>query len=245
MGPEDRLASIVIPTLNESLSEPLSKLDAYLKGIPGWRFEILVVDDSRDPHRAAVRDEILDIPPDHRVQARFVAGHRTGKGGAVRQGVESSTGSVVFIVDCDLPVPLEQFAAFLRLIDEGADAVIAERPSLRGMGRPLRVVLTYGLLVMQRGIVFQSFRFSDTQCGFKAFRGDLLRAIAARQIVDGGMFDLEYLYAAVLRGADIVTVRVRPNAETRASRVNLWSCIRRDPVDVFRIKLRGVTGGYG
>jgi glycosyltransferase involved in cell wall biosynthesis len=241
---EGRVASIVIPTLNERVSEPLSKLDDYLRSIDGWRFEVVIVDDSRDEHRAATRDEILRFPQD-RLSARLVEGPRKGKGAAVRAGVENAAGSVIFIVDCDLPVPLEQFAAFLRLIEDGAaDAVVAERPAMHGVRRPTRIVLTFGLLVMQRAIVFQSSRFTDTQCGFKAFRADLLRPIAARQIVDGGMFDLEYLYAALQRGARIVTVAIEPNAETRESRVNLWSCIRRDPVDVFRIKLRGLAGGY-
>ncbi|HXX68610.1 MAG TPA: hypothetical protein VEK07_15590, partial [Polyangiaceae bacterium] len=71
-----------------------------------------------------------------------------------------------------------------------------------------------------------------------------LRAIAARQVVDGGMFDVEYLYAAVRRGAKVVTVPVEPNAEVRTSRVNLWSCLRRDPIDVVRIKARGLLGRY-
>jgi len=243
--PEDRLASVIVPTLNERLAEPLSKLDAYLRRIEGWEFEILVVDDSRDEHRARVRDEIDRRPPDRGVRTRFIEGMRTGKGGAVRRGVESAAGSVIFIVDCDLPVPLEQFRAFLKLIEEdGADAVIAERPSMHSVGRPLRIALSYALLVMQRVLVFQSSRFGDTQCGFKAFRAELLRAIAARQSVDGGMFDVEYLYAAVLRGAKVVTVRVEPNAEIRASRVNLWSCLRRDPIDIVRIKARGLMGRY-
>jgi glycosyltransferase involved in cell wall biosynthesis len=246
VGSEGRLASIVIPTLNEKVSEPLSKLDAHLQDIDGWQFEILIVDDSRDDQRASTRDEILRQPLSSRVRARLVEGPRTGKGGAVRLGIQSASGSVLFIVDCDLPVPLEQFSVFLRLIEDGhADAVVAERPRLHGRGRPMRIFLSYGLLVMQRTVVFQSARFVDTQCGFKAFRGDLIRAIAERQIVDGGMFDVEYLYAAVRRGAKIVTVPIEPNAETRKSRVNLWSCIKRDPVDIVRIKLHGLGGGYG
>jgi glycosyltransferase involved in cell wall biosynthesis len=245
VGAEDRVASIIIPTLNERVTEPLSKLDAYLKGIDGWRFEVLIVDDSRDEHRASMREEIQRLSPGRHMQIELVEGGKTGKGGAVRRGVESASGSVIFLVDCDLPVPLEQFREFLHLIENGgADAVIAERPAMHGVRRPLRIVLTYGLLVMQRVLVFQSSRFTDTQCGFKAFRAELIRAIADRQVVDGGMFDLEYLYAAVKRGAKIVTVPVEPNPETRESRVNLWSCIRRDPIDVVRIKMRGLTGGY-
>jgi len=245
VGAEGRLASIIIPTLNETLTEPLSKLGAHLDRVEGWRFEVLIVDDSRDEHRARMREELFALPPRPRMTTQFIEGPRTGKGGAVRRGVENAAGSIIFLVDCDLPVPLEELDVFIELIDSGgADAVIAERPAIAGARRPLRIILTVGLLMIQRAVVFQSSRFSDTQCGFKAFRGELLRPIASRQIVDGGMFDLEYLYAAVKRGAKIVTVAVEPNAETRESRVNLLGCLRRDPIDVLRVKVRGLTGGY-
>jgi hypothetical protein len=45
-------------------------------------------------------------------------------------------------------------------------------------------------------LVFHSNEFKDTQCAFKAFRGDLARAIARGRIVDRGTYDLEYLVEA-------------------------------------------------
>jgi len=244
-SPLRRFVSIIVPTLNENVSEALPKLDAHLRAIEGWEFEILVVDDSPDDRRATVKAEVEARPLVGRVTVRFIEGSRTGKGAAVRLGVERAAGSVVFVVDCDLPVPLGYFTVFLRLIEEGhADVVIAERPSARNYGRPMRAFLSYGLLAMQRVITFHSSRFSDTQCGFKAFRADVLREIAARQIIEGGMFDVEYLYAATKRRAKVVTVTVVPNPEVRESRVNVWRCLRRDPIDMLRIKVRGVTHGY-
>src|SRR5580693_475934 len=40
--------SLVIPTLNEDLAEPLVMLGDYLRGLDEWTFEILFVDDSKD-----------------------------------------------------------------------------------------------------------------------------------------------------------------------------------------------------
>ncbi len=233
-----------MPTLNESVAEPLAKLRADLANIAGG-VEILVVDDSPDDRRAAVNEQVLSASADNPMQLRFVEGPRTGKGGGVQRAIELATGSVIFIIDCDLPVPLEHVAEFLKLIEGGADVVIAERPPGRNAGRPLRRVVSLGLQAVQRALVFHSSQFADTQCGFKAFRGDLLHALAAQQIVDGGMYDLEYLYVATQWGARIVTVSVETNEEVRESRINVLKCLRQDPYDILRVKAHGIARRFG
>jgi hypothetical protein len=182
---------------------------------------------------------------DARLQVRIVEGPHTGKGAAVRRGVAEARGSVVFTMDADLPVPLEHVGQFLRLLEQGADVVVAERPLDRKFDSLLRYATSRGLLLLQRAFVFHSTTFKDTQCGFKAFRGDLAREIARGQLVDGGMYDLEYLFDARCGGAKIVTVSVVPNAETRASRIDVWGCIRRDWIDVVRIRLKPMRARRG
>jgi len=238
-------ASIILPTLTEALAAPLARLQASLAAIGGGDFEILVVDDSPDDVRDGVKAEVLGASTDTHVDMRFIAGPRTGKGGAVHRGIERARGDVIFIIDCDLPVPLEHIQEFLKLIEGGADVVIAERPARRYAGRPLRRVLSLGLLAVQRAVVFHSTRFGDTQCGFKAFRASLLHEVAAKQVVDGGMFDLEYLYVAARWGAEIVCVSVSINEEIRESKINVLKCLRRDPYDIIRFKARGLTRWYG
>jgi dolichyl-phosphate beta-glucosyltransferase len=41
---------------------------------------------------------------------------------------------------------------------------------------------------------------SDTQCGFKAFRGEVAHDLFSRQILDGWAFDVEVLFIARRRG---------------------------------------------
>ena len=178
------------------------------------------------------------------VRVRLVGGPHAGKGAAVRRGIEEAQGDVIFLIDVDLPVSLEHIAQFLESIQSGADVVIAERPEDREFTGYFRWLLSRGLRVLQQAIVFHSRRFRDTQCGFKAFRAPLVREIAKQQIVAGGMYDLEYLYVALLSGANVEAVTVSTNGETRESRINTWKCLRRDPVDVARIKIRGLVGAY-
>ena len=240
--------SLVIPTYREyAFGQSLDRLLAHLGGLPLLEFEILVVDDSAAKTQAALNEEIAKRRRGLKrgMTLQLLSGPRRGKGAAVRLGVQRSTGSIVFIVDADLPVPLhniEDFVEAMRM--SGADAVVGERPRNRYSDNTLRHVLSRGLWFIQRTLVFHGSAFEDTQCGFKSFRGGALRDIVDRQIVDRGMYDLEYLYAAMRRRLDVQRVAVDSSAEVRPSRINVWRCLLLDPFDIVRFKVFGVFGHY-
>lgn len=244
----ERLVSFVIPTFEEDdLASSLDALASYLLESKTNRFEILVVDDSSDRYKSAIHDYVESRRSVHgaRLIVRALGGRKRGKGDAIRLGASASKGAVVFTMDADLPVPLTCIDAFLGLIDaEGFDVVIGERPLTRNLKEPIRYCLSRILFVVQRVFVFGGVRFHDTQCGFKAYRGDLLRDLARIQIVGGGMYDVEYLYAAHRRGAAIARVPVAPNAEWRPSKIRVLRASLTDPVDLLRVKLSGLTGRY-
>jgi dolichyl-phosphate beta-glucosyltransferase len=246
VGDARRLVSLVVPTLNEDLAEALALFGDYLRGVRGRRFEIVFVDDSNDDVRAGLRDVLRDASVPENVRVHFIDGARSGKGAAVRKGIGVTGGDVVFEIDADIPAPLDCIEEFLRLFDEDAsvDAVIAERRLDRDFSSPVRKVVSRALLVLQRALLFHSREFSDTQCGFKAFRGDVIRDIAQAQVVDGGMYDLEYLYAALRKGLRVAKITVVPTPGRRQSRINVWKCLRQDPIDLLRIKAHGVLGRY-
>jgi glycosyltransferase involved in cell wall biosynthesis len=242
-----RRMSIVIPTYEEEgISDAVDRLASHCRAIEGWELEVLIADDSKDATRARIRREIEENAARRapHTTVRLVPADRRGKGNALRHGVLASTGEVVFWMDADLPVPLENVARFVALLDAGHDVVVAERPFDRNVRQPVRFAASRVLFALQRLVVFQSKAFEDTQCGFKAFRGDLARRLARAQIVDGGMVDIEYLYAATLDHARVARVAVTPNAETRPSKIDVRTAVVRDPIDLARIKLRGLTGGY-
>lgn len=242
-----RRVSILIPTYKEErIGETLSRLAEHLAGIEDATFELLVVDDSPEPFQDEIREWIrANEAAFPRLKAHLVPGERRGKGHAVKIGARASTGDVVFTIDADLPVPLQHIEEFLRILDQtGADIVLGERPLMRNVKSPMRFVLSRALLLFQRAVVFQSTQFADTQCGFKAFRGDVMRRLAARQTVDGGMYDIELLYIAVRDGAKVAHRPVEQNPEVRPSRINVWRCIYTDPRDLFRVKIHGLAGDY-
>lgn len=233
--------SIVIPTFREEeISRTLDRLAGHLKSVQDARFEVVVVDDTSDDARAAMRSAFRHDD----VTLVVISGPKRGKGAAIRDGVLASTGEIVFTMDADLPVPLEQIDAFVARIQAGADVVVGERPMTRNLENPLRFVLSRGLYAFQRYVVFGSHVFDDTQCGFKAFRGALARTLAHKQAIDGGMYDIEYLYLAHRAGARIERVEVIPNPEWRSSKIDAWKALRRDPKDLLMVKWRAMRGDY-
>ncbi|HVR40848.1 MAG TPA: glycosyltransferase, partial [Thermoanaerobaculia bacterium] len=173
-----------------------------------------------------------------------VTGARRGKGRAVHDGIMSANGDAVALIDADLEVLLPHLTTFVERVRSGFDVVIAERTPHWRNRNLIRLFLSYGLYVGQRLFIFNSFRFQDTQCGFKAFAGPIAKKLAAKQRVDGGMYDIEYLYAAVQNALRIDQVPVGEITETRPSRLRLLKCLRTDPLDLLAIKWRGLLGWY-
>jgi dolichyl-phosphate beta-glucosyltransferase len=190
--------SVVIPALNESSRLPptLEKITNYLDTHPDWQpAEIIVVDDGsvdRTADAAAAVDQLPGIVV--RVQKHP---RNLGKGAAVRTGFGSSTGRWVLLTDADLSAPIEELAilakaASRRCIAIGSRAVarrLVETPQPRHrdlMGRAFNLMLR----------ALRLTEITDTQCGFKLFPGDLARALATAQRLDGFAFDVELLLLA-------------------------------------------------
>jgi dolichyl-phosphate beta-glucosyltransferase len=213
-GTPDPQVSIVVPAYNEALRLPhsLGLLRDYFSA-PAWSsrsFEVLIVvehstDGTLDLAREATAEQANFHVIDNRVQR--------GKGYAVRSGMRQAKGDIVFYMDADLSVPLEEIDRFLAHFEahpeddmligsrQHAASRIERRQSLlrETMGRTFNRIL--------RSLSLLPFR--DTQCGFKAFRGDSARAIFALQTIDGFAFDVEVLLLAQSLDCRITELPVR------------------------------------
>ena len=224
------LVSVVIPVLNELEIAAFIAAIADVLQRTGHAHEILLVNDG-----GPVTVE----------GARVVNGTHGGKGCAVGAGILAARGDVIVVIDADLGALLPHLSRFIDLVAvDGYEVVIAERDFDVHARKPVRFLLSRGLLLAQRLFVFQSFRFSDTQCGMKAFRGDVARAVAAKQMVSGGMYDIEYLYMAVRNQMRIAQIPVGIVKELRPSRIRLLRSLRTDPAALIGIKWRGLWGHY-
>jgi dolichyl-phosphate beta-glucosyltransferase len=135
--------------------------------------------------------------------------------------VLASTGKVVLYSDADLSTPIEDSETLLTAIAGGADAAIGSRALDRKLvllHQPwYRELMGRGYNLMVQAVLLPGLW--DTQCGFKAYRGDVARELFAELVTERFGFDVEVLYRARRRGLQIAEVPVhwRNSANSRVS----------------------------
>ena len=182
MTPEQRCLSILLPIYNEekTLVEVVRRVGAV--EVYGLEKELILVDDgSRDGSCAAIRT-IMAAPPVGITSVKIVTHERNrGKGAAVRSAIGQATGVFSVIQDADLEYDPKDLPALLSpLVDGRADAVFGSR----FLGGPHRV-LYFWHYVANKLLTFLSnmvsnYNCSDIETGYKAFRTDVLVALALR-----------------------------------------------------------------
>ena len=192
--------SIVIPAFNEEASIKngnLSQISRWLQeNCPDS--ELIVVDDGSEDstyNRASKEaNHVIAIP-------------HSGKAAAVMTGIRKAGGEVILFTDIDLDTPISEASKLLDAIGQGADIAVGSRGKNRPGAPMRRRILSRGHTLLRRALL--NLDFSDTQCGFKAFKReaalhvlnemrvyntDSMRRRSGYSVNSG--FDLEFLYIA-------------------------------------------------
>jgi dolichyl-phosphate beta-glucosyltransferase len=231
----DTALSVIIPAYNEArrlLPHLRSVLDYLRAHYPA--FELIVVDDgSQDETAAAVQAALAGEP-----RARVLAYQpNRGKGYAIRTGVLASCGAAVVFLDADLSTPIEEIPTALARLEQ-AEIVVGSRDlpasDIRGQ-QPLYRRLASEIFKWVRYLMVGLWRISDTQCGFKAYRGPVARQLFALAQVDRFMFDVEILYLAERAGLRIVEEPVQWT-DAPGSKVRFWAGLKDMVRDLWRIR---------
>lgn len=221
--------SIVIPAYNEAdrLGHTLPSVFAYLNENFADA-EVIVVDDGSIDETCAVAERAFAHAG--RVRARLMRNRpNRGKGHAVRTGLLAAQSPIALFCDADLSTPMSETPKLLAAIEgDNCDIAFGSRSldrSLIGVHQPWRRE--------QGGKVFNAIvrlatgiPFSDTQCGFKAFRMSACRPVIEAATIDRFGFDVELLYVAHLAKLKLREVAVR------------WDHNDGSKVDVARDSLR-------
>src|SRR5437764_6553743 len=165
--------SVLVPLTGRSIELPdtLESVEQYLQST-GFRFDVRVLD------------------------------KRDGDYGAMlRRGASEAKGSVMVVVDPDLPYPVSAIGDAVAMIESGAaDVVFAQGDAGPGGNALLRWLLVPVL--------------PDSALHFKAFSSDAARLLIGASKLAGAGFDLEIAYLANKYGF-------------RVERMNLGSAVRK------------------
>ncbi len=235
--------SIVIPAYNESarIGATLEKVLAYIAQ-SGWNAEVIVVNDgSRDStveivHRCAERHPALRLIEN--------PGNR-GKGYSVRNGMLNAHGEMLLFSDADLSSPIEEASRLVDAISAGADIAIGSRwlrSELQTGRQPLYRQL-FGRVFNLMLRVTLGLKYSDTQCGFKAFTRRAAQTIFPLQRIERWGFDPELLFLANKFGFTVAEVPVKW-AHSEGTRISPLRDGIRMFAEMLKIRWYAFSGKY-
>jgi dolichyl-phosphate beta-glucosyltransferase len=236
--------SIIVPAYNEEyrLPKTLDGIVAYVQARP-YRAEIMVVDDGSSDATAALVKAYSQRHPELRLVSN---GTNRGKGFSVRHGMLEARGEIALFTDADLSTPIEEADKLLAALrDTGYDAAIGSRAVDRTL-----IEVHQSIVREQAGIFFNrlvrwimGIGFSDTQCGFKAFRTERARIIFEQQRIERFGFDPEILFLAKRHGLRVAEVPVRWSHDA-GTKVNVVSDGIRMFFELLVIRWNAMRGFY-
>jgi len=149
------------------------------------------------------------------------------------------------LTDADLSAPIEEFGKLWDAVKDGEAAVaIGSRAidrSLIGVHQP-GFRETAGKFFNFVAQVFTGLDISDTQCGFKLFRGDAAKQVFSRLQIERFGFDAEALFIAQNLGFRIAEVPVRWN-HVEGSKIGMLNGAL-SFLDLAKIRWYQVSGKY-
>jgi 2-polyprenyl-3-methyl-5-hydroxy-6-metoxy-1,4-benzoquinol methylase len=176
--------SVLVPLIGRSVELPdtLESIEHYLQAT-GFEFDIRVLD------------------------------KRDGRYGAMlRRGVSDSKGSVVVVVDANLPYPVSAIGDAVAMVESGAaDVVFAHRQGDQGGNALLRTLLVSIL--------------PDPALHLKAFSAGAARLLFGESKLAGAGFDLEVAYLANKYGFRVERLELRTALRSRIERAGILSAI--------------------
>lgn len=233
--------SIVIPAYNEEtkIAGDIQNCLQYFKS-EELEGEIIVVDDGSSDSTPEIAAEFAKQLPDQ-VRLIELEGH-CGKGMAVKTGILAAEGEFIMFADSGSCVPLSYATVGVELIKSGSCDVangsrkmkesIVQRPhpfSRRVISKVMRYILIVWIGLPRR--------FTDTQCGFKIYRGNVAKELYGECIKKGFLFDVEIIMRALKKGYRVTEFPIewRADLDSRLSPVKHLVGVIRELFELAKI----------
>jgi dolichyl-phosphate beta-glucosyltransferase len=231
--------SVIVPAYNAStfIERSTRELVDALERL-GVSWEVIVVDD-------ASNDDTSDAIIAHPQVLTIRLAKNAGKGAAVKVGMLAASGYVRIFTDADLPYGTALFPYVLDYVQRrGFHAVIGDRVlpgSAYGHATILRRIVSSVASFLFRTLVTGGMY--DTQCGFKAFRGDVADALFPLLRIDRFAFDVEIIYLLLKYNLDIKRIPVRQQHDSQST-VHVVRDTVRAIIDILRLRWNWMNRRY-
>lgn len=200
------MISFVIPAYNEAkrLPQSISKLADFADS-QKYKIEIIVVVERSVDKTYELAKKAVDGDTRFRIVNNK---EHYGKGFAIKTGMQMAKGEIAFFMDADLSTDLSAVKNFYDLLktDKSVDIVIGSRAHPDSQLKIKQNWLRQSLGKTNNQIIklLKLSDFSDTQCGFKAFRSSVAKELFSKLKTDGFAFDVEILMRANKAGFKVV-----------------------------------------
>lgn len=203
--------SVVMPVYNEAAT-----VETVVRAVLRQPLvqEIIIVDDGSQDGTWAVLESVAAQDPRTHL---FRHEKNRGKGAALRTGFAKATAPIVIVQDADLEYDPKEYPIMVGPIMEGkADVVFGSRFQGAGAHRVLYFWHAVGNKVLTTlSNMFTNVNLTDIEAGYKAFRREIIQAIALRE--DGFGFEPEIVAkVARLKGVRIYEVPISYYGRTYA-----------------------------
>ncbi len=235
------VVDVVVPVYNEveDLRTGIERLHSFLQHGFAFTWRITIVDNASTDGTWFEASRLARELPN--VGARHL--DEKGRGRALRAAWSASDASVVAYMDVDLSTGLDALLPLVApLVSGHSDVAIGSRLAAGASvaRHPKREVISRAYNALLRATFATQVR--DAQCGFKAVRADIARALLPHIEDDGWFFDTELLLLAEHNGLRIHQVPVDWTDDTD-TRVHIASTVRTDLAGVARVARTFVRGG--
>ena len=223
--------SVVIPVFNQqgkisySIKKITEAIESYFKD-----YELIVVNDGSTDDTLTILRGIASTDPHIRVLSYTP---NRGKGYAVREGVLHSREEVVMFLDGDLDISPDSIKDYVERLNV-SDLVIASKrhPKSSVIIPRSRAVLSRAFHLIIR--VTTGISQKDTQAGFKAGNGEIMRTIFRHVSINRYAFDVELLTIASVLHLKVQEMPVIMKIDRRFNIKQIVNML----VDVARISYR-------
>lgn len=195
---------IVIPAFEESkkIAGDIESAAVFLQD-QRLQGEIIVVDDGSEDHTSEAAKSAA-VPPQVNLKVIRYKPHR-GKGFAVRTGMKQTQGRYAMFADSGSTVPYKNALWGLELIKSGVCDIAHGSRKMQGchiqkaqsLYRHICSKLFHWYVAHYVGVPAE---LTDTQCGFKVYKGEVARRMYGQCITEGFAFDIEIVMRAQKEG---------------------------------------------